>query len=182
MTAVKTMSAWAADHPVGTLWASLALVVAHTAISLAGWMPNIWSGLVRADYAESLALYLGGAAAAALIAGFVGVVVVFGLSGQGTALRVFRTRSGATLRASWMSLMGSGFAAAGLAICAGIAPVMQGAWLAPWLFEASLVLMAQTALRMLWLMSHLVTLITADDARALDEANLKPLPRARRRG
>ncbi|MGN6405925.1 hypothetical protein [Sinomonas sp.] len=179
---MKRMRAWTADHPVGTLWGSLALVAAHAVVTVFGWMPNVWSGLIRTEYAESLALYLGGAGAAALIAGFVGVVVVFGLSGQGTALRVFRTRSGATLRASWMSLMGSGFAAAGLAICAGIAPVMQGTWLAPWLFEASLVLMAQTALRMLWLMSHLVTVITADDAQALDEANLKPLPRARRRG
>lgn len=144
-------------------------------------IPNYWSDLAKTPVAEALTLYIGVAGAASLVAGFAGVVVVFGLSGTGSSQRVFRASAGRSLRANWLSVIGTGFGAAALAFAAALMPVLQLRDFAPWVMQMALVFLTHASVRLIWLMKLLIDNVKSDDAQTLDAGNVKPLPTGRRR-
>ena len=144
-------------------------------------IPNYWSDLAKMPVAEALTLYIGVAGAASLVAGFAGVVVVFGLSGTGHNMRVFRASAGESLRANWLSVIGTGFGSAALGFVAALMTVLQLRDFAPWVMQLALVVLAHASLRMVWLMKLLIDNVKIDDATTLDAGNVKPLPMGRRR-
>lgn len=144
-------------------------------------LPNYWAELAKLEIAEALTLYIGVAGAASLVAGFAGVVVVFGLSGAGHSQRVFRASAGASLRANWLSVIGAGFGSAALGFVSALLAVVQLRELAPWAMQMSLMLLAHASIRMVWLMKLLIDNVKTDDAQTLDTGNVKPLPIGRKK-
>lgn len=151
------------DHPLAISLLSVVIVSAHTVLALTGRVPNVWEGVLAKDPSVGVTLFLGTAAAAAILAGFAGVVVVFGLTAEGERFRVFRIASGARLRSNWTSTSLAGFAAAGLSLASAICIVNGPVFIAPWIFELSLFLMAHGALRTIWILRELVTVVRTED-------------------
>ncbi|WP_455834121.1 hypothetical protein [Pseudarthrobacter siccitolerans] len=151
------------DHPIYVSGSFGVLVMAHAYLSLHGLIPNIWVGVLAKEASVSVTLFLGTAAAAAILAGFAGVVVVFGLTAEGERFRAFRVTSGVRLRSNWTSTSLAGFTAAGLSLASSICTVNGPVWLAPWLFELSLLLMFHGALRTVWILRSLVTVVRNQD-------------------
>lgn len=151
------------DHPIYISASSSVLVLAHACLTLLGLIPNVWVGVLTKEASVSVTLFLGTAAAAAILAGFAGVVVVFGLTADGDRFKAFRVTSGARLRSNWTSTSLAGFAAAGLSLASSVCAVNGPVWLAPWFFELSLFLMAHGALRTIWILRELVTVVRNED-------------------
>jgi hypothetical protein len=151
------------DRPLYVSVFVLILVALHVFLTLLGVLPNLWAGVLAKDPSVNVTLFLGTAAAAAILAGFAGVVVVFGLTAEGDRFRVFRVAAGKSLRGNWTSTSLAGFAAAGLSLTASIFAVNGPAVAAPWVFELSLFLMVHGALRTIWILRELVTVVRNED-------------------
>lgn len=151
------------DHPLYVSLVAFGCVAVHTALTLLNFIPNVWAGVLAKDVSVAVTLFLGTAAASAILAGFAGVVVVFGLTADGERFRVFRVESGKRLRSNWTSTSLAGFTAAGLSLGSSIFVVNGPAFLAPWLFEMSLLLMAHGAARTIWILRELVTVVRNQD-------------------
>ena len=151
------------DHPLYVSLSIFAAVAAQAALTWLGQLPNMWAGTLAQEDSVTVTLFLGTAAAAAILAGFAGVVVVFGLTADGDRFRVFRLEAGKSLRGKWTSTSLAGFAAAGLSPGAAIAVVNGPDVAAPWLFELSLLLMAHGALRTVWILRELIVVVRNED-------------------
>lgn len=152
------------------------IVVAHAAFSLLGLMPNIWAALTGAgNRGEAQAIYLAILGPASIVAGFAGVVVVFGLSAGSSRFRKFRSHAGASLKRTWVASTLSGFVAAALCILASIVNLTDWASGAPFLLELSLFILAHGAIRLVWILSEMIGITRVDDAKATDEASKFPI-------
>lgn len=161
------------DHPWTVNAALLVLVVLHAIPSLYGWIPNVWSGLSVAEPALASSVYLGFLGAASIVAGFAGVVVIFGLSGESAKFRQFRLVGGRALSQNWTSTIASGFLAAGLSLVAALLTIGSAGRLAPWFFELAILLLIHGSIRLIWLMRGLVGTVAADDVIKEREASKK---------
>lgn len=164
------------DRPAVLSGLAAVLVLIHAILTRSALVPDMWTGLVKAERPDALALYLGVAGSASLIAGFSGVVIVFGLTAGGSRFQLFRARSGQALRSNWISTMAASFAAAGLSLAAAVANFVGAQWLAPWIVELALLLLLHSALRLLWLMKRLMNLVKTNDAEEIDKSNVVPIP------
>lgn len=164
------------DQPAKLSVIATILVLAHAVLTHFGLVPAIWAGLIDAERQDALALYLGVAGSASLVAGFSGVVIVFGLTAGGTRFQVFRARSGQALRSNWISTMAASFAAAGLSLAAAVSNFIGAQSLAPWIVELALLLLFHSALRLLWLMKRLMNLVKSNDAEEIDKNNVVEVP------
>jgi hypothetical protein len=164
------------DRPIVLSGIAVAAVMAHAALTKVALVPDMWTALANADRPDALALYLGVSASASLIAGFSGVVIVFGLTAGGSRFQLFRARSGQALRSNWRSTMAASFAAAGLSLVAAVAIFVGAQAVAPWIVELALLLLVHSALRLLWLMNRLMNLVKTNDAEEIDKSNVVPIP------
>ncbi|MBT2536287.1 hypothetical protein [Arthrobacter sp. ISL-69] len=164
------------DRPAVLSGLAPVLVLMHAILTRFALLPDVWSGLVTAERPDALALYLGVAGSSSLVAGFSGVVIVFGLTAGGSRFQLFRARSGQALRSNWISTMAASFAAAGLSLAAAVANFVGAQWLAPWIVELALLLLLHSALRLLWLMKRLMNLVKTNDAEEIDKSNVVPIP------
>jgi hypothetical protein len=111
---------------------------------------------------QVMALHLGIAALAAMVAGFSGVVVIFGL-GDSTRLRRLRQSGGRRLHANWISVVAVSFSAAFLSVaCAGLA---LGGLPEPslWVGLYAVLLAGHGAVRLVWLLGALAQVTRAED-------------------
>lgn len=161
------------DHPWSINLVLLVLVVIHAVPSVPGWLRNVWQPLIEADPALASALYLSFVGAAAIVAGFAGVVVIFGLSGTSDKFRQFRVEGKEPLARNWTSTFASGFIAAALSLAAAVCSIAGAANLAPWFFELAVLISIHGTLRLMWLMRGLVHAVTADDTLKEREAQKK---------
>lgn len=166
------------DHPWSVNLALLVVVLIQAVPSAFGWIPNIWTGMINADPALSTSIYLGFVGAASIVAGFAGVVVVFGLSGSSPKFRQFRLVGGRALAQNWTSTIASGFTAAGLSLVSALLTIADVSALAPWFFELAILLLVHGSIRLIWLMRGLVGAVTADDVLKEREASVKPASEA----
>ncbi|MFJ3027979.1 hypothetical protein ACIPEQ_03975 [Curtobacterium sp. NPDC087080] len=166
------------DHPILVDGALLVLVLAHAVLTWLTPLPDIWEPLVQFDAGVQSALYLGFFGAAALVSSFAGVVIIFGLTPQSIRWQRFRVEAGESLARNWTSTSASGFIGAGLALAAGVAALSGGAWLAPWLFELGIGLVAHSSVRLIFLMRKLVDVIRGDDVEAVRKADNRPASEA----
>lgn len=164
------------DRPAVLSGIATVLVLGHAVLTHFGLVTDIWTGLVNAERPDALALYLGVAGSASLIAGFSGVVIVFGLTAGGSRFQLFRARSGHALRSNWISTMAASFAAAGLSLAAAVANFIGAQSVAPWIVELALLLLFHSALRLLWLMKRLMNLVKTNDAEEIDKNNIVEIP------
>lgn len=159
--------------------AILAVAVAvHATLSLLGVLPNIWAALSGArNLAEAQAIYLAILGPASIVAGFAGVVVVFGLSAGSSRFRKFRSMAGASLKRTWVASTLSGFVAAALCVVASVVNLTDWSGVAPFLLELSLLVLAHGAIRLVWILSEMIGITRVDDAKATDEASKFPVSR-----
>ncbi|MCZ2827733.1 hypothetical protein O2W14_02630 [Modestobacter sp. VKM Ac-2986] len=115
-----------------------------------------------ADPDHVMTLHLGVAALAAMVGGFSGVVIIFGL-GDSTRLRRLRQSGGRRLHANWISVIAVAFAGAFLAVgCAGLA---LGGQPEPslWIGMFAFLLTGHGAVRLVWLLGALAQVTHGED-------------------
>ncbi|WP_145984143.1 MULTISPECIES: hypothetical protein [unclassified Pseudonocardia] len=115
----------------------------------------------------AVAIFAGTAGAAALVAGFAGVVLVFTIGAASPRLRTFRHRGGGSLRRNWIAVVTEPFVATLLGLTAAVTATTTGRGVAPWLFELAVVLLVHAAARLIWILHELVEIVAVDD-RILD--------------
>lgn len=165
------------DHPLVVTSAMAILVAAHALLTGFAAMPNVWVALMDPARADPIAsLCLGIAGSSSLVGGFAGVIIIFGLDSGSSRFRMFRARGGKALQANWISTMSSAFAAVGLCLIAALFSTAKELIAVPWLIEMALGLLVHATVRMIWLMRRLMHLVKLEDARAIDESNVKPIP------
>lgn len=166
------------DHPWSVNIMLVVLVALHAVPSVPGWIPNVWVTLGSVDAALASSVYLGFLGAASIVAGFAGVVVIFGLSGESAKFRQFRLVGGEALAQNWISTIASGFLAAGLSLVAALLAIGGVGELSPWLFELAILLLVHGTIRLVWLMKGLVGTVAADDVIKEREALKKTVDKA----
>jgi hypothetical protein len=183
--AARRVQGWVQDWPWVVNGVALAAVVAYW---VSTWR---WRGVsaprlldAGASDAEVMTLHLGVAALAAMVAGFSGVVVIFGLSGDSKRMRRLRDLGGDRLQANWTSVVAVAFSGAFIAvICAGLA---LGGLPEPslWVGMYAVLLTGHGSLRLIWLLQTLARIVRTEDqvrarqAREIDAATLVPQRRA----
>lgn len=143
----------------------LAVIVAAHAVSTIFWGSlNPYKSLaIDSNTGTAVTLYLGAAAAAAIVAGFAGVVIVFTIGAETDRIQRFRFKSGKTLRVAWMAVVAEPFAATLLGVVAAMIQVTSGKQVAPWFFELGLAFLIHGALLLLKLLNELVQIVHAQD-------------------
>ena len=146
------------------------LVGLHFVASWLDWIPNVWTALSDpSKQGAAQAIYLGMLGPAAIVAGFAGVVVVFGLTATSDRFRAFRANAGDSLRRTWVSSSLSGFEAVGLAVVAALLSVSALPLLAAYVFEASLLILLHGSLRLVWILAQMIGIVRADDVVSTDK-------------
>lgn len=147
------------------LFVAIHLILVHFKI----W-PDTWAPLLSsAD--KGISIYLGAASSAAIVAGFAGVVVVFGLTASGEKFRYLRLEAGKSLGSNWTSSSVSGFSAAGISLAAALSTATGLFFWSPWLLEWSLLLLLHGTVRIIWLLRVLMRIVAAQDAADIRDAN-----------
>lgn len=140
------------------------LVALHAVLTGFERMPNFWADFYIAARAEQVALHLGVVGAAAIVAGFAGVVVVFGLQSSGDRFSRFRLVAGESLRRNWTASISAGLVAAGLGLVAAVSAYVPWLILAgPWLLEAALLLTLHAGIRLVYLLHLLSGVVREED-------------------
>lgn len=152
------------------------IVVVHATLTFLGLSPNFWAALSGPqNLADAQAIYLAILGPASIVAGFAGVVVVFGLSAGSARFRKFRSQAGQSLKRTWVASTLSGFVAAALCIVASVLNLTDWSPGAPFILELALLILSHGALRLIWILSEMIGITRADDIRATDEANKFPV-------
>ena len=165
----RRVAGWVKDYPQ---WVSLIVAGVVAAHGFASWRWNWLSpykALTRDDQVSTaVAIFAGTAGAAALVAGFAGVVLVFTIGAPGPRLRTFRYRGGGSLRRNWIVVVAEPFVSTLLGLVAAVTATTSGRPVAPWLFELAVALLAHAATRLVWILHELVQIVAVDD-RLLDQ-------------
>lgn len=164
------------DRPSTVTAILAAIVVVHFAISKL-WVPELSPSILFATVdpkelpAAIASLSLGVAAVAAMVGGFAGVVVVFGLSSEDERFRLVRVNASTSLRSNWMSIVTTPLAAAFGAILAAAFATATRTGVAIWILEVCLLLAAHGAVRLVILLNELVRVVHIADEAAQKATN-----------
>lgn len=142
------------DRPGSAAALVVAAVVVHVLLARRWESLDTAAAVSEAD--ELVSLYMGFAGVAALVASFVGVLVVFATI-TGEAWSVVRNLGGHSLIRNWLSPIRSTFSAAILASLAALLEQIGHGRVAWWLFELAALTLIAAALRVLWLLGGLLT-------------------------
>jgi len=166
----RALVAAAVDRPAVVIAVLAGLVAAHGALTWPWpWLNPYKALLVENNLGTAVTIYLF-TAAAALVAGLAGLIVVFVTGGQTPRLQQFRQQAGLPLRRTWTAAVAEPFVAAFLGVIASITQTTAGGIVGPWLFELGLVMLAHTAVRLVLLLRELVGIVAADDELARQDA------------
>ncbi|MBX3095067.1 MAG: hypothetical protein KF680_11105 [Cryobacterium sp.] len=158
------------DHPTAVAACLLGLALAHFLIAKF-WLPqlnpaNLFAAVAHEDLPSALSsLAIGVASVAAMVGGFAGVVVVFGLSSDDARFREVRLKAATSLRRNWMSIVATPLLAAFGAVIA--ATFATAGWTSAtlWALELCVLFAAHGALRLVVLLNELVKVVhKADEA------------------
>ncbi|WP_412148137.1 hypothetical protein [Curtobacterium flaccumfaciens] len=168
-----------ADFPSVVTASILAAVALQLVLST--WLPhlNVAHALATAKTSDPRSvlssLSLGVAGVSALVGGFAGVVVVFGLGTENDRFRLLRARGGRRLRASWISVVLSSFASAFGAVLAAVTVVAFDPEVAMWILEACVAIAAHGAVRLTALLAGLAKIVDSNDNEAAADKRLKAI-------
>lgn len=168
---MKRLGALLQDHPKIVSITLLSLVVIHYLLTLWGVVPNTWEGLLTDE--SRISVYLAACTVAAIVAGFAGVVVTFGLTARGDRFRTLRVQAGRALGDNWTSTSISGFVAAGLSLAAAILDASGLGGVSPWLLELSLLILTHGTIRIVWLLRELADTMRIEDEDKLEDKQKK---------
>ncbi|TFD92103.1 hypothetical protein E3T61_07295 [Cryobacterium lactosi] len=172
------------DHPSIVTSSLIGTVIAQFVLAL--WFPLIavtapfdHLGTERREIAVS-ALSLGVAGVAAMVGGFAGVVVLFGLSSIDERFRTIRRAASSSIQRNWMSVVTTPLAAAFGSLIASAMASAGATSPALWVLEGSVLLAAHGAIRLVVVLHELVKVVNESDAAArghrLPEAAQLPTP------
>ena len=174
----KNLLAWFADYPFFVTVVLVLAVLGHFWLSQTLPSLNVALRLAEADPSnprETLSsLALGVAGVSAMVGGFAGVVVVFGLGTENDRFRLLRMHGGRRLRASWISVVLSSFAGAFLAVVAAVLVVAFGGEPGMWVMELCILLAAHGAIRLTVLLAGLAKIVDQEDIDATREKRVIP--------
>ncbi|MEI5674969.1 MULTISPECIES: hypothetical protein [unclassified Nocardioides] len=142
-------------------------------------VPSPWSSLAGTNDSSVRDLYIAMFGPSAIVAGFAGVVVVFGLSSDAPRFRKFRADAGDSLKRTWVSSSLSGFVAGFAFVAATVVNFAGAEPSAPFLFEFGLLVLVHGAARLLWILRALIGIKATDDLVAVakdDEVPLDDMP------
>lgn len=132
--------------------------------------PDLWKALsAHLEPGRVEALYLGGMGTAAIVSGLSGVVVIFALTAPGRRFTSLRAQAGKELRATWLSTTASGFFSVLAFTTSVILSLMNAPFLAPYFFQAGVVILIHSSIRLLWLLGELSDVVVATDKTDLDK-------------
>lgn len=170
MKAIRTVGGWLTNYPLIVTGLICALVVAHFyAAQVWPWLnvPAALADTTAGDPQDTLmSLSIGVAGVSAMVGGFAGVVVVFGLGTENDRFRLLRRNGSRRLRANWVSVVLSSFTGAFGALISAVIVVAFGAQPGMWVLEACLFITAHAAIRLTALLAGLAGIVdsTDDDA------------------
>ncbi len=164
------------DRPSAVTGILIAFVLTHFTVSRL-WLPelspaSLFGAVDVQDLPSAISsLSLGVAAVAAMVGGFAGVVVVFGLSNEDDRFRLVRLNASTSLRRNWTSIVTTPLAAAFGAIVAAAAATASFTSAAIWILEICFLLAAHGAIRLVVLLNELVRVVHYADEAAQKSAN-----------
>lgn len=153
---------WFIDHPRGTNLVIGCLVICHFVTAWFWPSANFWTMVLPAG-SDPVGIALALVGAGALLAGFAGVVVVFGLQNNSERFRRLRRQGGDELTQNWSSMSSSGFWTMGIAIAAALAFSAQQPFVGAVFLEAALLVLAHGSVRLIWMLRRLIEVVSADD-------------------
>lgn len=162
MQAVLAFIGWFVDHPRGTNLMIGGFVFAHFALALLWATANFWTEVLP-EGSQPVAIALALVSAGALLAGFAGVVVVFGLQNTSERFRRLRRQGGAELTQNWSSMSSSGFWTMGLAIASALAFSAQQPFAGAAFLEAALLILSHGSIRLIWMLRRLIEVVSTED-------------------
>lgn len=170
------------DHPGVVTAAIMSLVAVQYTLSLIA-SPSFSPGYLLLNSASSdtanaaMQIALGTAAVSAMVGGFAGVVVVFGLSSDDERFREVRQKASSSLRRNWRSVVSTPLLAAFGAIVAAWLAAVSLEPSALWVLELCILLAAHGAVRLVVVLFELVKVVhAADEAYASAASNGEPDP------
>lgn len=156
-----------ADYPLLVSILLVLLVGAHYWAAQVWPVVNVAQALADSEVPDPrdslMQLALGVASVAAMVGGFAGVVVVFGLGSEHDRFRLLRLAGQRRLRANWISVVLSSFAGAFGAVIASVVIVGFGVQPGIWTLEACLLLAAHGAVRLTALLAGLARIVDEGD-------------------
>lgn len=168
MKALNKIKGLAQDHPKVITALLIVAVLVHAILTFYGLIDNTWASFLESG--STISVYLAACSVAAIVAGFAGVVVTFGLTASGERFRVLRASAGKHLGDNWASTSISGFTAAGLGLLAAILDASGLAYLGPWIFELSLLILIHGTVRVIWLLINLGDITGSGDKEAVERS------------
>lgn len=167
MKLLRTVGGWFANYPLFVSVLIVGLVVAHFYASQTWTVLNVSAALANTSAGDVqgtlTALALGVAGVSAMVGGFAGVVVVFGLGSENDRFRLLRRKGSRRLRANWISVVLSSFTGAFGALVAAMIVVGFGAEPGMWVLEVCLLATAHAAIRLTCLLAGLAGIVDSED-------------------
>lgn len=155
------------NYPLFVTSLIFALVAGHFLASQVWPQSNIAATLANTtatDPQDILAtLALGVAGVSAMVGGFAGVVVIFGLGSENDRFRLLRRKGAHRLRANWISVVLSSFSGAFGSLVAAVIVVGFGTQLGMWVLEICLLVAAHAAIRLTCLLAGLAGIVDSED-------------------
>lgn len=175
----RTLADILTDYPSVVTVAIVALAALQLLVSLKLPYLNVAHALATSDVEDVRSalssLALGVAGVSALVGGFAGVVVVFGLGTENDRFRLLRAQGGRRLRASWISVVLSSFASAFGAVIAAVTVVAFDPEVAMWILELCVAIAAHGAIRLTTLLAGLAKIVDSNDEDAATKERLEAL-------
>lgn len=164
----RTVGSFFVDHPAAVTWLLVLLVGIHYTIGQTVWpdaSPHLLvEDLSSTDRRTALSdLAVGLAGVAAMVGGFAGVVVVFGLSSDDERFRVVRLRAVSSLRRNWTSVVTTPLVAAFGALIAAILASAGLTTASTWFLEICILFAAHGAVRLVVILGELVKVVHKSD-------------------
>lgn len=178
MKLLRNVGGWFANYPLFVSALIIGLVIAHFATSQSWPILNVAAALAATSAGDVqgtlTALALGVAGVSAMVGGFAGVVVVFGLGSENDRFRLLRREGSRRLRANWVSVVLSSFTGAFGALVAAVIVVGFGAEPGMWILEVCLLVTAHAAVRLTCLLAGLAGIVDAEDDDDARRNNIVP--------
>lgn len=167
MKAMRAIGGLFANYPLFVSAVIVATVTVHFIASQSLPVLNVAAALsdtVAGDAQDTLtSLSLGVAGVSAMVGGFAGVVVVFGLGSENDRFRLLRRTGARRLRANWISVVLSSFLGAFGAIVSAVIVVGFGTEPGMWVLEVCLLFTAHAAVRLTCLLAGLAGIVDSQD-------------------
>lgn len=152
------------DHPAAVNLGILLAVVAQAVSTVGSGTLDLPTRIIEHSRPEAISAFaVEAAAVAGVVAGFAGVLVIFGLGTDSARFRILRQRGGGRLLANWTSVVAVSLLGAFAFVGSGLLVLADSKWLGLWLTEFAVLVTAHGAVRLVWLLRALASVVAGQD-------------------